>query len=509
VSIPRQLDPVQLRQVLVKHFSDSELRGLCFDLSVDYEILPGSDKARKVIELITFLEHRGRVPELVAMVQAQRPHLRWDDILLSTSPSPPSRDRQVDETATQERQVPGQPEQRIAEIDRFELEIRPDDSVKATLETHDRRMRSANGGVNDDRDVRSDIETDIARLRRPKQESPNVDVQRLGRNLYRAIFQDDVKTLFERALEDVILERRRDRTSRRWLRVVIDVDADSKVFNWPLELLYCDRFEYWLATETPQIALSRRTGAHRIIEQLPPQDPPLRVLMVISEPQGLDSQITTTILQEIGELAEPEDGDGEASEKIEIKVLGIVQGGEHIPGIDYLNQPATYENLRVWTAERWQPHLLHFIAHGRYELESGDLALVDDAGQADWCSPEDVSRLFRDWLPHLVLLQACEGALSGTEPGFVNLADRLAMHGIPAVVATQFSISNSHAALFAVGLYEALREGQDVDRAVQNGRSKIWNKAGRGRGSEHHFGTPVLFTYSPGAIIHTQTRSMG
>jgi len=81
----------------------------------------------------------------------------------------------------------------------------------------------------------------------------------------------------------------------------------------------------------------------------------------------------------------------------------------------------------------------------------------------------------------------------------MSLADHLARFNIPAVVAMQYAITNDYATQFAVGFYEALRDGKDVDAAVQSGRWKIWSASRRGQ--ERDFGAPVLFTYRPDCII--------
>jgi hypothetical protein len=48
----------RLRQILATRFSESELRTLCFDLGIDYDDLPGQEKASKARELIAYLERR-------------------------------------------------------------------------------------------------------------------------------------------------------------------------------------------------------------------------------------------------------------------------------------------------------------------------------------------------------------------------------------------------------------------------------------------------------------------
>ena len=65
----------KLRQILVDYFSESELHNLAFDLGVDYENLPGKSKGDKGRELITFLDHRGRLAELIRMIRQVRPDM--------------------------------------------------------------------------------------------------------------------------------------------------------------------------------------------------------------------------------------------------------------------------------------------------------------------------------------------------------------------------------------------------------------------------------------------------
>jgi uncharacterized protein len=54
----------QLLQTLTDHFSDDELRTLCFKLGVDYEDLPGQSRAAKARELVAYCERHDRVVDL-------------------------------------------------------------------------------------------------------------------------------------------------------------------------------------------------------------------------------------------------------------------------------------------------------------------------------------------------------------------------------------------------------------------------------------------------------------
>ena len=76
---PEWIDRAKLRQTLVAHFSESELRDLCFDLRVDYESLPGEGKSDKARELVACCERHGCIFELSEVVKKLRPHVSLSD----------------------------------------------------------------------------------------------------------------------------------------------------------------------------------------------------------------------------------------------------------------------------------------------------------------------------------------------------------------------------------------------------------------------------------------------
>lgn len=67
------VDHKLLRDVLQEQFNVAELQELCFELSVPWEDVAGASKSVKVIELITYMQRRGRLAELAAAVRAARP----------------------------------------------------------------------------------------------------------------------------------------------------------------------------------------------------------------------------------------------------------------------------------------------------------------------------------------------------------------------------------------------------------------------------------------------------
>ncbi len=67
-----------LHQFLVDRLNDEELRGLCFELHVDYESLEGESKAGKARELLAHLDRRHRISELVEIGKRLRLDISWD-----------------------------------------------------------------------------------------------------------------------------------------------------------------------------------------------------------------------------------------------------------------------------------------------------------------------------------------------------------------------------------------------------------------------------------------------
>jgi hypothetical protein len=70
----------ELHRILRTYFTEDDLIALCFDLRVDYEELPGNNKARKVIELIRHFARADRIVELIDECQRHRPNVEWDKL---------------------------------------------------------------------------------------------------------------------------------------------------------------------------------------------------------------------------------------------------------------------------------------------------------------------------------------------------------------------------------------------------------------------------------------------
>jgi len=427
--------------------------------------------------------------------------------------------------------APSRPPEPSSKCDEFLLRIARDGRIKAEYADRDGGRRLLGEGDLDLDDLRREsLRKYIQRLY--QRELGRDELRLLGGHLYAALFPGQIGRAFREAVEQVVLEA--SKCPDRLLRVCISVDRHSEVVDWPLEFLFCTSGTgggYFLATHA-RLALSRRIFFEEDLTAslAPYYNPPLKVLIVVSRPEGLDGVVMLPTLDDITRWAagwrEQSRGPalpprlagmrraGQARRDIKIRlVAGIKTDWERVAVEkwmreshgEHLDRRATFGCIRE-EIQRWSPHVLHFIGHGRFDEQAGLASLAlepddDDGEGADWCVADDLSYLFAEWRPHLVLLQACESAKALAGPGFMvrSLAECLIRQGAPAVVAMQFEISNEDAIVFTGRFYEALAQGLEVDAAVQAGRVEL--STGKKRWGGRHFGAPVLFTIGPIAII--------
>jgi hypothetical protein len=68
-----EVDKVKLKEMMQAAFDDGELRGLCFDLGVDYDGISGRNIVEKITELISYFVRQNRLIVLWQHVRAMRP----------------------------------------------------------------------------------------------------------------------------------------------------------------------------------------------------------------------------------------------------------------------------------------------------------------------------------------------------------------------------------------------------------------------------------------------------
>lgn len=243
----------------------------------------------------------------------------------------------------------------------------------------------------------------------------------------------------------------------------------------PWEYLYLDPpggsglMDGFLALN-PQVAIVRHEALPAAIPSAqPPGSEALRVRAALALAQG-DTPLDL------------------AAERDELGRIFEARGVEHA----FIEQ-ATIEDLLEQIPDA---HIFHFAGHGEFQsrrvgarayIGVGEVALAEQRVDS-----ERLSLSLRGNALRLVVLGACETARRGGER-VVNpwgaVAPMLAKAGVPAVVASQYTIADRCAIAFSRGFYQALFGGMSIERAVTAGRLAIYNADPASR----DWGVPALY----------------
>lgn len=287
----------------------------------------------------------------------------------------------------------------------------------------------------------------------------------LGSQLFGAIFGGQVGTLLAASLASVAGEGAGLR-----LRLRFEQDA-AELALLPWETLYDPAQGHFVGLgETSPIlrylALPRSRSAL-------PVEPPLRVLALLSSPDGLPPLDVEREWQAIQEALAGLTADGKfVLERLPSPTLDALQGR-------LLGEPV---------------HILHFIGHGVFDeaAQAGCLALADARRRPHLVQGGDLAKLLRNHpAVRLAYLNACEGALASGQSVFTGAAQALVREGVPAAVAMQAEISDPGAVELARVFYTALAAGRPVDAALTQARVAL-SATGSGE-----WAIPVLFSRSP------------
>jgi hypothetical protein len=309
---------------------------------------------------------------------------------------------------------------------------------------------------------------DVLRQSASSATRPAIDI---GNDLFRSVFQGQVRTLLDKSLGQI------ERSPGLGLRLKIKLDPNDEeagaLADLPWELL-CDG-------ETDDFfALSRQMSVVRYLDvprasQPISFTPPLRILAVGASPTNL----------ELLDLKEEED---------RLERLNQSSSGVEVKFLPHASAGAVREALSKDTF-----NVLHFMGHGAFDHASGEGMLAFEAPDrsADLVSGRAFATKLRD-LRNLgvVVLNACETARARNQGGsnpFRGVATALVLGGVPAVVAMQRPISDLAAIGFSTAFYRNLVEGDSIDEALTEGRQAIHSA----RPDEYEWATPVLFLRMP------------
>ncbi len=272
-----------------------------------------------------------------------------------------------------------------------------------------------------------------------------------GEQLFDRLFHDD-------RLQSAWAEAR-GQCRRRRLRLRIDASA-PELHAVPWELLRDARsggaaVDLAANAETP---FSRHL-AGRWRPGRPVLERPIRMLMAIANPFGLDAYGLTPI-----DLEAERQALGEAFAEIGSSRLAVT----------FVESPVTLAALDGELRKGY--HVLHVIAHGlRPKGEPAVLFLADDDGQVATVAEDQLAEMLgrQDGSLRLVYLSSCQSASRSPAEAFRGIAPALIQAGVPAVLAMQDLVAVDTARAFAAAFYRGLLLHGLVDLAANQARSAV------------------------------------
>lgn len=149
-------------------------------------------------------------------------------------------------------------------------------------------------------------------------------------------------------------------------------------------------------------------------------------------------------------------------------------------------RPATLEQLRKRLQDNRLPavDILHFDGHGVFDATEGKnlgyLLFEQEDGNRDLVSAELLGQLLNRKKLGLVVLSACQSAMTAGEEAIGSVAARLMLTGVPSVVAMSYSVLVNTTQRLFEEFYEQLVQGRGVGESLDNARRRLMNQPERG-----------------------------
>jgi hypothetical protein len=288
-----------------------------------------------------------------------------------------------------------------------------------------------------------------------------------GTDLFETLFQGDVRRLYDEA---------RSRQQRCRLDFVL-----TSMIPWiaekPWEFAYDAGRRSFLATE--DIHFVRNVLTAIPADVIPMRHGPLRILVAAAQPVGFGHLSITQEIEVIRRGFEP-----------------LIEAG--FVSVDVLPR-ATPSSIhgRLSTGEFT---IVHFIGHGVFNEATGEGALMfeDTRGGEVPLGERSVREIFCQRGLSLVFLNACQSGSGGQAEFNKGVAQALVSHGLPALVANQYSVLDSSATSFAQHFYWSLAQGMTVGQSAREARIAVNYSM---QGELIDWAVPVVYARDPNMTI--------
>ncbi len=269
----------------------------------------------------------------------------------------------------------------------------------------------------------------------------------------------------------------RARRNGHGLRLRLSIDA-PELATWPWELLHDPVREHTFAV-SPDTLLVRYFDQAAAFGSPADQrtDPPLDLLLVLPAAPDLDL----------------------AREQLAVETVAAAMPGalrvHTLKGV--ITRVDLADALLLGDYD-----MVHFSGHGAFIDGRGYVALNKPDGTQDWVHSGALSRLAVNYGSiRLVVLNVCSSGRTDEARAFQGLAPQMVRHGVPAVVAMQFPITDEAATTFSREFYRRLCLGEDA------GQVDVATTYARGMLAVLHpdalsWAAPVAYTHASDGVIY-------
>lgn len=180
--------------------------------------------------------------------------------------------------------------------------------------------------------------------------------------------------------------------------------------------------------------------------------PPVRILVVISNPPDLPENMKLDVVREkrlIKDALRPLIDEGKLAVKWE--------------------DEASLERIQD-ALINFKPHVIHYTGHGDFDGEKGIVLLEDGKDHSMPVSGILLAERLAGRDVRLIVLSGCQTAMTKNTDPFSSVAGALAKKDVPSIIAMQQSILDDSAIVFASRFYMALANGEPLDVALGEAR---------------------------------------
>lgn len=283
-----------------------------------------------------------------------------------------------------------------------------------------------------------------------------------GGQLFDTLFQGDVRRLYDEA-----------RTRQRSRLDIVLTSMIPWIAEKPWEFAYDHGRKSFLATE--ETHFTRNVLTNVPADQISRANGPLRILVVSAQPVGFGR---LSIDQEVAVIQRG------FQPLVEAKLVEIETLARATPSM-------IHDHLSTGDYQ-----VVHFIGHGVFDEERGEgcLIFVNENGAEYPLGERSVREIFRGRGLSLVFLNACESGRGGRADFNKGVAQSLVAHGLPALVANQYSVLDSSATSFAQHFYWSLAQGMTLGQSAREARIAVNYLL---HGEPIDWAVPVLYARDP------------